>query len=341
MTRYIVIGAGAVGGALAATLHEAGRDVLLVARGAALDAVRARGLRYTRPGGTTDVPVAVVGHPEEVTLTGDDRLVLATKTQDAAGTLLDWARRPVRLAGRTGTAAELPVLTLQNGLETERLALRLFRTVVGVTTLVPGLHLSPGEIVTGAAPKVGRLYLGSVPAGAALPDGLVDDLRAAGWLAQAVEDVRRWKAWKLLHNVGNATELLAGTEAELAGLVARVVAEAEEVLAAARQEVADPAREREVDDSELRIDPGTGYGPGQQSTWQSFVRGRPSEVDYLNGEVTLLGRLHGVPTPVNTALQTLLGISSAAGEAPGTRTAAELEQLVAHHRSTDTEGALA
>ena len=32
-------------------------------------------------------------------------------------------------------------------------------------------------------------------------------------------------------------------------------------------------------------------------------RGSPVEVDYLNGEIVLLGRLHGVPTPVNELLQ--------------------------------------
>lgn len=342
MTRYIVIGAGAVGGALAATLHEAGRDVVLVARGAALTAIRARGLRYTRPTGTVDVPVAVVGGPDELTLTAEDILVLATKTQDAVATLLGWAWQPVAFPGRTGTASELPLVTLQNGLETERAALRLFRTVIGGTTQLPGIHLEPGEITTGAGPRVGRLYLGGFPRSTRVPTVLVDDLWAAGWLVQTVEDVRRWKAWKLVHNVTNATELLDGTPAARAAVVAHVAAEAEEALVAAGYELADPATEREHDDSELRIDPATGYGPGRQSTWQSFVRGRPSEIDYLNGEITLLGRLHGVPTPWNTALATLLGSSSAAGEGPGTRNVEELEQLVdAHQRTTDTEGALA
>ena len=39
------------------------------------------------------------------------------------------------------------------------------------------------------------------------------------------------------------------------------------------------------------------------STWQSLARGNPVEVDYLNGEIVLLGRLHGVPTPATERLQ--------------------------------------
>jgi 2-dehydropantoate 2-reductase len=42
------------------------------------------------------------------------------------------------------------------------------------------------------------------------------------------------------------------------------------------------------------------------SSWQSIARGAGSiETDYLNGEIALLGRLHGVPTPVNAAMQRL------------------------------------
>ena len=42
------------------------------------------------------------------------------------------------------------------------------------------------------------------------------------------------------------------------------------------------------------------------SSWQSFVRATGSiETDYLNGEIVLLGRIHGIPTPVNTYLQQL------------------------------------
>ena len=53
----------------------------------------------------------------------------------------------------------------------------------------------------------------------------------------------------------------------------------------------------------LRIIPiDDGPGPGA-STWQSLAAGLPVEVDHLNGEIVLLGRLHGVPTPVNEMLQ--------------------------------------
>ncbi len=50
--------------------------------------------------------------------------------------------------------------------------------------------------------------------------------------------------------------------------------------------------------------PGAGRIGG--SSRQNFVRGTGDiETDYLNGEVVLLGRLHGIPTPANAVIQRL------------------------------------
>ncbi|HVM65328.1 MAG TPA: ketopantoate reductase C-terminal domain-containing protein, partial [Acidimicrobiales bacterium] len=54
------------------------------------------------------------------------------------------------------------------------------------------------------------------------------------------------------------------------------------------------------------------------SSWQSLARGAGSiETDYLNGEVVMLGRLHGIPTPVNALLQEVAGELARAGVPPG------------------------
>jgi len=64
------------------------------------------------------------------------------------------------------------------------------------------------------------------------------------------------------------------------------------------------------------------------STWQSLARGaRSLETDYLNGEIVLLGRLHGVATPVNALLQRLGADAARRGLAPGSMPLAELEAL--------------
>ena len=60
------------------------------------------------------------------------------------------------------------------------------------------------------------------------------------------------------------------------------------------------------------------------STYQSLVRGLPVEVDYLNGEIVLLGRLHDVPTPVNELLQSATHSAVVDRTEPGSLAAADL-----------------
>jgi 2-dehydropantoate 2-reductase len=66
------------------------------------------------------------------------------------------------------------------------------------------------------------------------------------------------------------------------------------------------------------------------STWQSLSRRTGTiETDFLNGEIALLGRIHGVPTPVNETLQQLANQAAHAHRPPGTTTPAELLSAVA------------
>jgi 2-dehydropantoate 2-reductase len=70
--------------------------------------------------------------------------------------------------------------------------------------------------------------------------------------------------------------------------------------------------------------------PGQprnaSSSWQSLARGTGTiEADYLNGEIVLLGRLYGVPTPVNVLLQQVANRMAREGLPPGSMTVADLE----------------
>jgi 2-dehydropantoate 2-reductase len=61
------------------------------------------------------------------------------------------------------------------------------------------------------------------------------------------------------------------------------------------------------------------------STWQSLARATGSvEVDALNGEIVLLGRLHGVPTPANELLRRTANALAAAGAPPGSIAQADL-----------------
>jgi 2-dehydropantoate 2-reductase len=71
----------------------------------------------------------------------------------------------------------------------------------------------------------------------------------------------------------------------------------------------------------LRIGEVPGVSRAGGSTWQSLARGAGAvEADYLNGEIVLLGRLHGVPTPANETARRLVNRHARDGARPGTLT---------------------
>ena len=162
--RYIIIGAGAVGGAIGGRLAEAGCEVVLVARGAHRAALSEGGLRLRVPEGELTYRLPVVDGPGALgELRADDVLVLTVKTQDSEAALATWGPAPV--AGG-GTAAErLPVVCAQNGVESPRLALRRFRHVYGVCVWLPATYVEPGVVSAHGSPLTGILSLGRYPHG--------------------------------------------------------------------------------------------------------------------------------------------------------------------------------
>ena len=310
MTRYVVIGAGALGGILAAELHDSGHDAVLVARGAHGDAIASGGLRIHRPHGIDVVRVPVVAGPADVELGPDDVLVLAVKAQEVEAVLQAWSWLPV--AGG-GVAADLPILTLQNGLATEDAVLRRFGEVYAAIVWIAASQLSPGEVISPSWPSVGIVWLGPHHGGKPeRAETIAADLRVARFAAAAVPEISRWKAHKLRGNVTNGLDLFDGSEVDLAEAGARLLAELDAVYAAAGIVPIDPAQ-AVPDLPVLTIGAMPGHAVHRRSTWQSFARGTGSEIDFLNGEIVLLGRRHGVPTPANEAIQRVLGLRSATG----------------------------
>jgi 2-dehydropantoate 2-reductase len=329
--RYIVIGAGGVGGTIGGRLAQAGHEVVLVARGPHLDALRAQGgLRLTTPEGTSVIGVPAVSGPDEVELTGDDVFLLAAKTQDAEAAMAGWAWQPVK--GGTVAAENLPVLCAQNGVASERLALRRFRHVYGVCVWLPATHLQPGAVEAQGAPLSGLLHLGRYPSGT---DETIErigaDLAASRFLAPVVSDIMRWKHGKLLANLANAIEAVCGLagDGDSKELRRRVRAEGKAVLDAAGIPYASNEENARFRADQVQIVKINGNERGGGSSWQSLTRGTGSiEADYLNGEIVLLGREFGVPTPVNEVLQRLANRAASDRRAPGGLTPTEVLALV-------------
>ncbi len=224
--RYLIIGAGAVGGTVGGRLAQAGREVVLVARGRHLTALREHGLRLRVPEGESTHRLPAVDGPGPLgELRADDVLMLAVKTQDTVAALEAWADVPV--AGGGTAARRLPLVCLQNGVESARLALRRFRHVYGVCVWLPSTFVEPGVVSAAGTPLTGVLHLGRVPHGTDdTARRIAADLADARFEAPVVPDVARWQYAKLLGNLGNALEAVSGPVAseEAQALYARASA---------------------------------------------------------------------------------------------------------------------
>ena len=229
---------------------------------------------------------------------------------------------------------ELAVVCLQNGVRNEPEALRRFANVYGVPVACPAGHLQPGVVRAYSSPVTGILDIGRYPAG-------VDDTATAiaaafsraTFSARAIPDVARWKWRKLLTNLGNAVEAVCGPPARRGPIHQQAIAEGQACIAVAGIEPAtteeDQARRAEL----LQLHPVGGEGKPGGSSWQSLARRAPGiETDYLTGEVVLLGRLHGVATPINPLLQHLANRLAATDAKPGSITPHEFNTLLMSHQ---------
>jgi 2-dehydropantoate 2-reductase len=315
--RYVVIGAGAIGGTVAARLHEAGREVVAIARGAHLEAIREHGLRVEEPDRSRTVALATAAGVGEVDWRPDDVALMCTKTQDSER-LLDALR---------AVAPEVTVACLQNGVANERLAAARFANVQAVYVVLPSEHLEPGRVVGYSGPVPGVLDVGRYPRGVdEVTERIADGLGAAGYSSRALTDVMPWKYRKLLVNLANAAEAACGPDDPgLRDLVRAARSEGERCLDAAGIGYASRADDRRRADGFVNFRAAGGRDRSGGSTWQSLRRGTGSvEAQYLNGEIVSLGREHGVPTPVNELLLSTVTAMARDREQPGSRSADEL-----------------
>jgi 2-dehydropantoate 2-reductase len=313
--RYVIFGAGAIGGLLGARLHQSGHEVVLIARGAHHDTIARDGLTMLSPSERETFRIAVAPNAGEAGLGEGDVILLCVKSQDTEAALLD-----IRDAA---PEAGLPIFCLQNGVANEAMALRLFPEVYGSVLLVPAEHLEPGVVAGYGSRLSGQIDVGRYPNG--LDQRVIDvcdAFRASHFEAEPRTDIMLHKYAKLINNLANGVEVICGP-GQASGpneeLIERVREEGRGILRTAGIEfevpdIADVAGRWE------RIGLGAVEGHDHQggSGWQSVVRGTGAvETDYLNGEIVLLGRQFGIPTPINETVQYLSRLTAMRGYQPG------------------------
>ena len=295
--QVAVMGAGAVGCYYGGMLARAGHAVVLIGRPDHVQAVRQRGLRLQTLDFDEHVPLAA--DTEASAAAGADVVLFCVKSTDTerAGQQLQPHLAPGAL-----------VLTLQNGVDNAaRLRARLSQpvaaAVVYVATEMAGSghvrHHGRGELVV--EPSVRSAEVARAFADAGVPTEVSDNVRGALW-------------GKLVLNCAyNAMSALTqrpyGWLAAQDGVKAMLRDVVDECLA-----VAEASGIEVPGDVDLAVRRIAETMPTQlSSTAQDLARGRPSEIDHLNGLVVRRGEALGVPTPANRVLHTLVKLVEAGG----------------------------
>jgi len=291
MPRIVILGGGAIGSVLAAAVaRKPGQQTILIGRRDHVRAINENGLKVD---GMFAGPVALAAR-EQVDFPLDDALLIVTVK--AGGLEAALASVAPRLRPTTG------VLLLQNGLGIRELALEAL-----LGTAVPESNVFIGIVAMGVTfigPGVVRCFGGGIrvdPAFAATPFfGL---LLGTPVKVEKSRDIAKDLWTKLLVNtvINPLSVLLQGhnrlvAEARFDPLKEPILAEGCAVAAA--------------EGVSLKIDAAFVNrfvtSDNITSMLQDFRRGRPSEIDFLNGAIAARGRMHGIPTPVNDFVVALI-----------------------------------
>ena len=293
-----VMGAGAVGCYFGAILARAGANVRLIGRPSLVDAVTRAGLRFEGIGFAGPIPMAATTDPAGVA--GAGLVLFSVKSPDTEA-----AARAIAPHLAPGAV----VLGLQNGVDNfERLRARIANAVVPAVVYVaaeipaPGVvrHNGRGDLVIGepGLRRAGDALIANLAAylaGADIPTRISDNVEGELW-------------WKLILNCAyNAVSALGCSRYGPMMAMPQV----RQVMSEAVREITALADAKGVriampDPVEAVLRFGESMPQAVSSTAQDLERGRPTEIDYLNGYVVRECDARGLPAPVNRTLHALV-----------------------------------
>jgi len=293
MVRIAVLGAGAVGCFFGGMLARAGHPVTLIGRQAHVEVFRKAGLHFE--GLKFHEHIRVEASTEPAAVRGAQLVLFCVKSTDTEAAAL-------QIAPHLDAASV--VLNLQNGVDnTERIqsrvAVPVIPAVVYVATEMAGpghlKHHGRGDLVIGSPDR--KIPLEQIKAwfeGAGVPVTVSDNVAGELWAKLVVNCA--------YNAISAITQLPYGEMIKGDGVRALMKDVVEETLAVAKasgvQMAPDtPAKTYKIAEAMPRQ---------FSSTAQDLARGKPTEIDHLNGYVMRKGAALGVPTPANQALYSLV-----------------------------------
>ncbi len=294
-----IVGAGGIGGYLAAKLIAAEREVKLVARGTQLAAIRENGLTLIDPEGDLNVaPALLTDDVEEIGQ--PDLIVLSTKAHQLAAAI-DQIRPAV--------GPETRILPFQNGVDAPDMLADAFgpeRALIGIARFFANIT-APGVITRYGIPR--GFTVGTLDGKQSSVQDIIALFRNAGVEAPDHPDVRidLWTKFVLFNAMSSLT---AGTRKRFGTL--RDLAETRELARRLMQETWEVGRASGVNlpdnvvDQTMEVFLTRVPAEGRTSTAHDLEEGRALEIDHTSGAVTRRGRALGVDVTASETIYALL-----------------------------------
>ncbi|WP_297475848.1 2-dehydropantoate 2-reductase [Thermococcus sp.] len=290
--KIYVLGAGSIGSLFGGLLAKAGNDVTLIGREEQVKAVNENGLEVFGVEEFTVYPKASLYAPDEP----PDLLILATKSYSTKAAL--------ECAGSC-IGPNTWVLSIQNGLGNEELALRRTEKVMGGITTNGAMLVEWGRVKwTGR----GITVVGKYPTGRHdFVDEVARVFSEAGIETRVSENIVGWKwAKAIVNSVINGLGTVLGVkngflmdDPHLEGISVDIAREG--CLVAQQLGI-----EFEVHPLELLWDTIERTRDNYNSTLQDIMRGKRTEVDYINGKIVECAKSVGLEAPRNELLWALV-----------------------------------
>lgn len=336
--RFLICGAGAVGGLLGGYLALKGHPVLFIEKNrSVVDRINKEGLILKGIHGKHTISVQAVQGPEEVTFAEDDSYILAVKAYHTLEALQELHKVAPPF---------LPVFCAQNGVRNEEIAHRYFPdSTHGVMIFFGSTCTQPGVVIHTSGAK---LALGFYPQGkSSIDEQIAKLLNQTPLQAFVTESIMELKWNKLIVNLNNATHGLVGMSSqeaqnsrEMRHLLADVMEEGLQVLREANIPYnsipGDPTPEMIIQRLREEHFQAPEIPPEEEmrhraSLWQDLYLQRGMvEAEHFNGEIVKLGKQVGKATPLNSRLLDLCRAMAENKELPGKYTVAELRRLLEH-----------
>ena len=301
--RIVVVGAGAVGGYFGGMFVRAGAPTVFVGRRHFADAVNSRGLVVDKSQGLERIRARAT---TEMSAVRDCSLILlcvkANDTSATAAQMAPFVRR------------DATVVCLQNGVDNAE-RVRAAASVLAIAAAVyvavsmpePGRvkHLARGDLIIGP-PSEKTTDIAKVFERAGIPCRISENIEGELWVK-----LLRNCALNAISALGHARYGEIAQNADAKQLMQNVIDELLAVARAAR--VVMPGVHDPESGMAAAMEIATQMADALSSTAQDLNRGRPTEIDSLNGYIARLGAKLGIPTPVNHALFTLVKLAEQVG----------------------------